>query len=742
MPKASTTVSSKAEPPYAAPTSKNHVAASSTSLKSIDELRKCGLTKHSKAANTTRKYTESVAAARKWLKASTGNTSTQGKKKEIKSGEPAEDSDCSDDGEDEGGGGPDLISPDVEGGDGDNPDDSFTFDSPEYQRALDDTPNKHSPKVLSLFLAYKIFHQGRKIGTADTSRAAYKELWKMVDGDKYRGRWHLNPDSGEYEGNPVESAEVEDTMRAIKNKCGQDSGDRTHSLAMTKEYMEKMFAWSDTICPPATYFSAPQTREELTLRTKHLMFKAFSSTGWTIWSRNFELIKLQEKDLTFGLEDSQAFNTPYFELRLRDRKGWQKKINKARKEADLRSGKYKISAQPDLPACDAYHWLPLWRRFLQEMVYHRLLGPDDYIFPAIGANGVVQVGEHVSHDDVQKLIKEFTTGAKLPQTNGNFTTHCFRRGGAQYRFMFAPIGRRWTLRQVRWWGGWAEGEHRDTLIKYLLDELGTYEDDYSGMLLPNQPNLDQTFLGEGSSFAAATTGQLTLLHQSLSADVRAVFGAVNGLVQSLANNNEIHNNFPGALVTSHPLSATPVSQTSNPHQMLHRNSLLQTNAFPRATTHAITPILLNQPIQNNPLVPHGPPSLPLSHNVVQVRTANVLSTPHLVVPDIPVRLPDGTRSHPRDSWRYVVDHWLCGDPAHGLHTPLKDWPDEWLQGANKKFQMKRFGRMVIATEFITLHNSNEQSFLSAFPEANEGYSKLLAAVNAAREARGSRKPRK
>jgi len=25
--------------------------------------------------------------------------------------------------------------------------------------------------------------------------------------------------------------------------------------------------------------------------------------------------------------------------------------------------------------------------------------------------------------------------------------------------MFAPVGKRWTLQQVRWWGGWAEGEH-------------------------------------------------------------------------------------------------------------------------------------------------------------------------------------------------------------------------------------------------------------------------------------------
>ena len=97
--------------------------------------------------------------------------------------------------------------------------------------------------------------------------------------------------------------------------------------------------------------------------------------------------------------------------------------------------------------------------YLETEHYKRPLEPDDYIFPAIGANGIVHPREHLSHDTVQKWISEFTTGAQIPQAaGGSFSTHCFRRGGAQYRFMFAPVGKRWTLRTVRWWGGWAEGE--------------------------------------------------------------------------------------------------------------------------------------------------------------------------------------------------------------------------------------------------------------------------------------------
>ncbi|KAJ7240555.1 hypothetical protein C8J57DRAFT_1478171 [Mycena rebaudengoi] len=183
-------------------------------------------------------------------------------------------------------------------------------------------------------------------------------------------------------GNPVDSTEVDNTMEAIKNKCGKDNGKRKHSLAMTKEFMEKMFHWSDTVCLPSSYQVPSTTVEEQVLKTKHLMFKVFASTAWTVWSR---------------LEDPQALNTPYFELYLTNRK----------------DGRYKICSQADLPACDSYNWLPKWQEYLQTEIYQRPLQPDDYIFPAIGANGIVQTGEHISHEDVNKWIKEFADGAKF-----------------------------------------------------------------------------------------------------------------------------------------------------------------------------------------------------------------------------------------------------------------------------------------------------------------------------------------
>ncbi|KAG3174947.1 hypothetical protein PC128_g17917 [Phytophthora cactorum] len=50
-------------------------------------------------------------------------------------------------------------------------------------------------------------------------------------------------------------------------------------------------------------------------------------------------------------------------------------------------------------------------------------------------------------------------------------SHCFRRGGAQYRFMFAPEKSRWPLKLVKWWAGWAPSEKAETVTRYLLDDV-------------------------------------------------------------------------------------------------------------------------------------------------------------------------------------------------------------------------------------------------------------------------------
>ncbi|KAG2366418.1 hypothetical protein BDR07DRAFT_1198524, partial [Suillus spraguei] len=83
---------------------------------------------------------------------------------------------------------------------------------------------------------------------------------------------------------------------------------------------------------------------------------------------------------------------------------------------------------------------------------------NDFLFSAMSANGIVHPGQPISHDTVQKWINESTTSTGIC-ASGNLSTQCFRQGGAQYWFMFAPVGQQWMLAKVHWWGGWADGEH-------------------------------------------------------------------------------------------------------------------------------------------------------------------------------------------------------------------------------------------------------------------------------------------
>lgn len=132
---------------------------------------------------------------------------------------------------------------------------------------------------------------------------------------------------------------------------------------------------------------------------------------------------------------------------------------------------YEIYPQPELPVADLDSHMHNWILYL-EHAYGRALLPTDYIFPSIGNNGIIQQQSSMSHDTIQKWIDEFVKGARIESSEARLTTHCFRRGGAQYRFMYAPVGRRWTLATIRWWGGWAEGEHVGiSVANYILANI-------------------------------------------------------------------------------------------------------------------------------------------------------------------------------------------------------------------------------------------------------------------------------
>ena len=163
---------------------------------------------------------------------------------------------------------------------------------------------------------------------------------------------------------------------------------------------------------------------------------------------------------------------PFFQVDLHNRKGWQNKmkstggsfngqyykVSGSKRKLTCLGNKYDIYAQPKMPAICMYTHLTAWIEYM-EQVLGCPLQDDDYIFPAISANSkTIYLHTPISKEKIQDKLDGFAIFRGL-KGKLKFTTHCFCRGSAQFRFMYAPTGEWWTLSRIRWWGGWAEGEH-------------------------------------------------------------------------------------------------------------------------------------------------------------------------------------------------------------------------------------------------------------------------------------------
>jgi hypothetical protein len=154
------------------------------------------------------------------------------------------------------------------------------------------------------------------------------------------------------------SSLLSNTNQALKG------GDRTHSLAMSKEYMEKMFKWSEggfdwgswtddkgcrlsfqhVSCRVVNSDKAPWV-QSICIHGMDSVVKVMIDEFWCAWhqliaachgDRNFELIKLKKKDLNF-VSESNVYGLQYIELLLANHKGWQKRLDKGIVETDLQS---------------------------------------------------------------------------------------------------------------------------------------------------------------------------------------------------------------------------------------------------------------------------------------------------------------------------------------------------------------------------------------------------------------------
>ncbi|KAI6004429.1 hypothetical protein F5J12DRAFT_783407 [Pisolithus orientalis] len=329
--------------------------------------------------------------------------------------------------------------------------DSEIYSDPEFRNAFEHMPNRCSDKALALYLSWRGFQENCSQSTIDRVQAGFKMLWDEVDGATFHGNWHHNDVHHQWEGNPVLSAEVDDIVASIRHKVNSEGAEWKHSGAMKKEYMDKILAWSGLLCPldaPLQYIhlmmvgckmlpsGTSLSRKVRLAVTWHLEHLAFGTVAFMLWTRNYELLKLKHGDVKLdwtvidgmfmkylrGEEVSLTINehNAYFEIHLKN------------------CNHYKIYPCLDMgKACDTFLCLVLWMKWVELVHLGQLMTNEDFLFPTIGTNSMPQLGELLSHDTIQKWIDEAVVGSGTP---GTFMTHCYHHGGAQYCFMFMPVG--------------------------------------------------------------------------------------------------------------------------------------------------------------------------------------------------------------------------------------------------------------------------------------------------------------
>lgn len=168
------------------------------------------------------------------------------------------------------------------------------------------------------------------------------------EGDKYCGDWWYDEGNKQWIGNPCNAAEVVDFMEGCKRKDGES--ERHHSKPASIIIMERLYAHSISVCPndyPVL------DAKSLAFKISHLRFRAYSSLGFTIWTRYFfnrhtylslkfldirntETSHLQAKHVErnpLPRPGATPSDPPFIQINLRDRKNWQKK--QAKNETQL-----------------------------------------------------------------------------------------------------------------------------------------------------------------------------------------------------------------------------------------------------------------------------------------------------------------------------------------------------------------------------------------------------------------------
>ncbi|KAG6836462.1 hypothetical protein H0H93_007790 [Arthromyces matolae] len=551
------------------------------------------------------------------------------------------------------------------------------------------TPNKHSADALVEFISDECCEQKKGKDTANGIVAAFCDYWDTMDDGRWSGSYHFHEDK--VLGCPGRAPKVRTLIKHLEARS-KVQGTRRHAEAMDIHALKHVVIWSLAQYPSERLRFPPKDDSERDLALKHVRLRALFVLGFILWTRNSELTAIKRRDVKQGCPSNKVGAPPHSKVRLHHRKGWQK----AGGDTGITGIEYELHSGCDIPELDA-------KRYLKELIdYMELISgepmkPDHLLFPYVSRTGAIHVDRQLTLNQSQSIINWAVAEAGLTT---HYSTHCFRRGGAQYRFIYAAV--RWNLEAVRWWGGWAEGERNiETLSKYLLNCEQKHSRSFA----------DQILVGAAPKSVPATVEDLCALGYAISSALNST--RPSGLPTSASNTH----------FSSHPSSSIPPLYVPPGRQF---------SPFYPGFVHPPPLVPQDRSTSSHSFVPPAsPPSgalnvscdgnnatgMTFSHfKIVESAGATASADTETELLDLesdhepnlqrdPSKLPESFIPRivdlPRRGkgvWLKAIRQWTAFDPYNGC--ALCDWPVKWTLGKNRERNgMKRRTRRVVFEEF-------------------------------------------
>ncbi|KAH9840012.1 uncharacterized protein C8Q71DRAFT_795217 [Rhodofomes roseus] len=269
--------------------------------------------------------------------------------------------------------------------------------------------------------------------------------------------WGRNAATGQYSGNPSLSVTVSQYMVSLQRRKVRAGEDVTSARAITHETMKKLYEYNVNFASDGTRATTSRKRKAehpeqwagyRVRRMLHLLYVV----SMLCLLRVEEALRIMWTDIRMFVTDKDKLHCVQLDLPFR---------KQAQNGGIAPFFLYANAQEPHLCPIRAFaEWWSISKAMKIESagyIFRKRVGNDDVS---------ARASDSMSYESFVECFKNNLLDVSIdPRPYG---THSFRRGGCQYLAMV----KRWPIRDICTWGGWAENfDSAGTIFKYLLSSV-------------------------------------------------------------------------------------------------------------------------------------------------------------------------------------------------------------------------------------------------------------------------------